>query len=144
MSKVTKDLYCVLACSYALYLKTHNYHWNIEGPHFKPNHEMLEDQYEDLAEAVDEIAERIRMLGEKVPASFEHFSKSAKIKAGDENKSSKEMIKELVADNKQLSKECLDAIKTCQDAGDEGSADMLVARARAHDKAAWFLEMHTK
>ncbi|MCL4167598.1 UNVERIFIED_CONTAM: hypothetical protein GTU68_014775 [Idotea baltica] len=142
MSSVTKGLHKNLADSYALYLKTHNYHWNVEGPHFKALHELFEEHYNALALAVDEVAERIRMRGEKVAASFKRFDTDTEIKDGNENLDWRKMVSELAADHEKMSKNAHALIEKCQDAGDEVTADMLVARAAEHDKAAWMLKMH--
>ena len=129
----------VLANSYALYLKTQNYHWNVVGENFKPLHELFGAQYEELATAIDEIAERIRALGSKVEGTFENFSKSAKIKSGNKNLKSHEMIKDLVAGHELLIDQLKKGIKIAQDEGDEGTADIFISRAKTHEKAAWML-----
>jgi len=144
MSSVTKGLHKYLANSYALYLKSHNYHWNVEGLHFKSLHELFEEHYTDLATAVDELAERIRMRGEKVPASFKQFAADSKIKDGNEKLKADKMVAELAADHKTLSKMALNLVEHCQEAGDEVTADMLIGRSLVHDKAAWMLKMHLK
>lgn len=141
---VKKDLYRFLACNYALYLKTHNYHWNVEGAHFKPLHEMFQEQYEDLAGAIDDVAERIRMLGEKVPATFKKFDKESKIKDGNEKLKAEKMVAELAKEHEAMSKMALALVKVAQKVGDEGTADMMIQRSQVHDKAAWMLKMHLK
>lgn len=118
----------VLADSYALYLKTHNYHWNVEGPHFRELHLMFEEQYTDLAVAVDNIAERIRALGEKAPGTFSAFSKLSSIKEGDENSSAASMVKDLAASQDSLVKSLKDALEIAQKANDEVTAGLLIDR----------------
>ena len=97
---VVKGLSKLLADSYSLYLKTHNYHWNVTGPQFNSLHAMFETQYTELAAAVDEIAERIRALGHLAPGSYTEFAKLSSIKDGDNTKSVNEMIKDLVEGQK--------------------------------------------
>ncbi|MES2677370.1 MAG: Dps family protein [Pseudomonadota bacterium] len=137
---VAKVLHNVLSNSYALALKTQNYHWNVVGANFKSLHELFGAQYEELSEAIDEIAERIRALDILVPASFDVFGKESKIKNGNENAKTLAMVKELYNDNQTLTKILYDALKIVQKEGDEGTADMLIGRIQAHDKNAWMLK----
>ena len=85
----------LLADSYTLYLKTHNYHWNVTGPQFNTLHQMFEEQYTELAAAVDEIAERIRALGVRAPGSYREYAELTNIEEGDGNESAEEMIRQL-------------------------------------------------
>ena len=135
-----KSLEVIVANSYALALKTQNYHWNVTGPNFKSLHEMFDAQYTDLAAAIDEVAERIRMLGGKVDAGFETFSKLSEIKSGDKNFNSAEMLKDLAASHKILSKMLKEGIVIAQEHHDEASADILITRAEIHDKHIWMIE----
>lgn len=137
-----KHVYDVLASSFALYLKTLNYHWNVTGEHFASLHSMFEGQYTDLASAIDEIAERIRANGELVPASFKLFEKSSAIKAGNEKNNWKKMVKDLHDDQKALIKLIKKCLSHCQKLGDEGTFDLMVQRLKAHEKAAWMLGAH--
>lgn len=137
---VAKALQNVLANSYALYLKTQNYHWNVSGQHFKALHELFGAQYEELALAIDEIAERIRALDVLVPASFTSFGNGAEIASGNEKAKSETMVKDLQESNTALVQIMYDALKVCQKEGDEGSADLLIGRIKAHDKNAWMLK----
>lgn len=137
---VAKTLHNVLSNSYALYLKTQNYHWNVSGSNFKSLHELFGAQYEDLAEAIDELAERIRALDVLVPASFDVFGKESKIKNGNESLSATAMVEELYQDNKVLSENLYKALKSVQEEGDEATADMIIGRIQAHDKNAWMLK----
>lgn len=104
MSKVIKKLEVALADTYALYLKTQNYHWHVTGPQFKSLHELFEMQYKELAEAVDQIAERIRIMGHKAPATFTEFNQLKTIKDGDSGLSANEMVSELAKDNMMIVK----------------------------------------
>jgi starvation-inducible DNA-binding protein len=137
---VTAALKKVLADNYALYLKTQNYHWNVEGPNFKPLHLMFEEQYTDLAAANDTIAELIRGLGEKSPGTFEFFSKTTNIKPANENASAEQMLKELIKDQGVIEKTLQQALEVAQKAGDEVSADFMIERLTVHRKAAWMLK----
>lgn len=138
--KTVENLEKILVESYALALKTQNYHWNIVGENFKSLHELFGMQYDELALAIDEVAERMRQLGAKVEATFEHFAGLRKAKNGDKNLDARGMVKDLEHDNEALSKALKSAIKAAQDEGDEGTADLLIAREKAHDKAAWMLQ----
>lgn len=137
---VTEALKVVLADSYSLYLKTHNYHWNVEGVHFKMLHEMFEEQYTDLAGAVDEIAERIRTLGEKAPGTFAAFTDLSSIKPGNENADASSMVKDL-ADSQDVMVESLKkALEAAQTANDEVTIGLVTDRMGVHEKAAWMLK----
>ncbi len=137
---IAKSLHNVLSNSYALALKTQNYHWNIVGANFKSLHELFGAQYEELSDAIDEIAERIRALDVQVSASFDAFSKESQIKNGNEKAKTQVMVKELYEDNQTLTKILGIALKVAQKEGDEGTADMLISRIKAHDKNAWMLK----
>lgn len=129
-----------LASSYALMLKTHNYHWNVVGENFKSLHELFQGQYEELFEAIDEIAERIRALGSKVDATFENFAKLSGAKNPNKNLKNSEMIKDLLTDHEHLLKVLNDGVKTAQAESDEGTADLFIGRLKVHEKAIWMLE----
>jgi starvation-inducible DNA-binding protein len=130
----------VLADTYMLYLKTHNFHWNVEGERFRALHEMFESQYRDMWEALDEIAERIRALGEYAPGTYAKFAKLATIKDNEDIPAAPDMLKELIADNEALAVTLADAIKTVQEAGDEPSAGMLTDRQSIHEKQTWMMK----
>lgn len=136
---VTEALKRVLADNYALYLKTQNYHWNVEGRHFKSLHVMFEEQYTELFAANDELAERIRQLGEKAPGTFSEFSKLTVIKEANSELDENQMVKDLHNSNQQIVATLKKAIAAAEKADDQATADMLVARIQAHDKAAWML-----
>lgn len=137
--KTLENLEKTLATSYALALKTQNYHWNVVGGNFKSLHELFGSQYEELFDAIDEIAERIRALGSKVDGSFENFSKVSMIKSANKNFNSNEMLKDLIADHEILINFMKNAIKIAQDEEDEATADMFIGRIEVHEKAAWML-----
>lgn len=137
--QTTQSLEKVLANSYALALKTQNYHWNVVGENFKSLHELFASQYEELSDAIDEIAERIRALGVKVDGSFENFQKLSSIKSGDKNLSKNEMLRDLILGHEVLVQELRSGIKTAQEDGDEVTADILIGRANSHEKSIWML-----
>lgn len=129
----------ILADTYSLLVKTQNYHWNVEGAQFRSLHLLFEEQYKDLFAAADEVAERIRALGEKAPGTFTDFKKLSKIKEGDNELDAIAMIKDLEAENQKVSKKLRDVIKVSDEAEDVSTSDMLTARVTVHDKASWML-----
>ena len=140
MNNIIKRLEITLADTYALYLKTQNYHWHVRGPQFKSLHELFEMQYKELAEAVDQIAERLLMMGHKAPATFNELNQLKSIKDGDSSINANQMVSELAQDNNILVKDLNQAIKLAQENYDEGTANLLAERIEAHQKAHWMLE----
>lgn len=138
--KVADELKHFLADTYALYLKTQNFHWNVKSPNFYSLHKMFEEQYQELAEAVDEIAERIRMLGCHTPASFSQFAHLTSIKEEKIEITAEEMLDKLFRDHEMMSQNALEMIPKAQKAHDEATADLLIKRTAAHDKTAWMLK----
>lgn len=133
----------VLANTYTLYLKTHNYHWNVTGPQFASLHTMFETQYTELAAAVDGIAERIRALGHVAPGSYAAFGKLSEIKeAPDSPPEAMQMIRELAADNEALVRLVEKANDVAEESNDIASGDMMIERSQVHAKAAWMLRAH--
>lgn len=139
-SPVVDVLKNVLADTYMLYLKTQNYHWNVEGPNFKALHLLFEEQYTELAMAVDTTAELIRGLGEKAPGAFDAYAKRTTIKSGNENATAGQMVEELAADQAIISKTLQHALDVAQKAGDEVVSTFVGDRLTAHRKAAWMLK----
>ena len=137
--EVINHLNIVLLETYALYLKTQNYHWNVTGPNFYSLHNMFEEQYKELAEAIDDIAERIRALGEKVEASFLHFDKNKSIKDGNSANSSESMLKDLVQSQKVVIEKLVELSNVASQYGDKTSEDMAIQRLHAHEKQKWML-----
>ena len=137
--EIADRLSALLADSYSLYLKTHNYHWNVTGPLFNTLHTMFEEQYTELAAAVDEIAERIRALGIKAPGSYSAFSSLTSIDeaSGDEN--AEDMIRALVDGQETVARTARDAFPAADSANDEPTADLLTQRMQIHEKNAWML-----
>lgn len=129
----------VLADTYTLYLKTHNYHWNVEGPMFRTLHLMFEEQYTELAGAVDEIAERIRALGFPAPGSYSEFGALTNIKEGKAGTDAVTMIRELVEGQETVVRSCRSLFPAVDDANDEPTADLLTTRMQTHEKTAWML-----
>jgi starvation-inducible DNA-binding protein len=132
----------LLADSYTLYLKTHNYHWNVTGPMFTTLHTMFESQYNDLALAVDEIAERIRSLGARAPGSYTEFSRLASVKEARGEPSAKDMIEDLVGDQATVVKSSKRVVEAAEAAKDLASADLGTRRIDVHEKNAWMLRSH--
>lgn len=129
----------LLADSYLLYLKSHNYHWNVTGPMFQTLHSMFEEQYTELATAVDDIAERIRALGEYAPGTFIEYSNRSHIKERDGVPSATDMIEDLLQGHEKLLQTARKVIPVASDGGDEATADLLTQRLQLHEKTAWML-----
>lgn len=127
-----------LASSYALYLKTQNFHWNVRGEHFYSYHLLFEKQYEELSEAIDVIAERLRALGIFIPANFDDFMRLNKLTKATEH-NARDMIQALLADHTTIINLCNEMIKTTGDHGDMGTQDLFIERLRAHDQMVWML-----
>ena len=134
--EIASGLSKLLADSYTLYLKTHNFHWNVEGPQFNTLHLMFEQYYTELALAVDEIAERIRALGIKAPGSYSAYAKLASIDEATGEESAEEMIRQLVLGQEAVVRT---ALRPAAAAGDEPTADLLTQRMQIHEKNAWML-----
>jgi starvation-inducible DNA-binding protein len=137
--EIAAGLSKLLADSYSLYLKTHNYHWNVKGPMFNTLHLMFEEQYTELATAVDEIAERIRALGVKAPGSYSAFSELTRIEEGSGEESAEEMIRQLTVGQETVVRTAREAFPAAEAANDEPSADLLTQRMQIHEKNAWML-----
>ncbi len=129
----------LLADTYTLYLKTHNFHWNVTGPMFNTLHLMFEQQYTELATAVDEIAERIRALGHVAPGSYAQFAALTAIREETGVPSAEEMIRALVADQETVVRTARDVFRLAEAAADEPTADLLTQRMQIHEKTAWML-----
>ncbi len=129
----------LLADTYTLYLKTHNFHWNVTGPLFNTLHLMFEQQYTELATAVDEIAERIRALGEPAPGSYGSFAELTRIPEERGVPEAQEMLHQLVADHEAVVRTAREIFPIVDEASDEPSADLLTQRMQIHEKTAWML-----
>ncbi len=133
----------VLADTYVLYLKTQNYHWNIISPNFRDYHLLLQDMYEALAVAADDLAEQIRIIGRNVPATFDFFRTKTCLKDGDCTLPAKQMLMDLLGDHQKILETITKAIAETRDAQDVGTEDLLIERVRYHSKMVWFLKSIT-
>lgn len=137
--EIADGLSRLLADSYTLYLKTHNFHWNVTGPMFNTLHTMFEGQYTELATAVDEIAERIRALGEPAPGSYAQFAELTVISEETGTPKAEEMIRQLVEGQEAIARTARSVFPAAEKAGDEPTADLLTQRIQLHEKNAWML-----
>ena len=137
--EIAAGLSRVLADSYTLYLKTHNYHWNVTGPMFQTLHLMFEQHYNELALAVDEIAERIRALGAHAPGTYREFSELSSISEDDDRPTATEMITRLVRAHEAVARTARSVYPAAERARDEPTADLLTQRLQVHEKTAWML-----
>jgi starvation-inducible DNA-binding protein len=138
-AEIAAGLARLLADSYTLYLKTHNYHWNVTGPLFNTLHLMFEQQYTELATAVDEIAERIRALGHPAPGSYRAFANLTSIEEEEGVPSAEDMIRELVTGQETVVRTAREVFPVASEAHDEPTADLLTQRMQLHEKNAWML-----
>jgi starvation-inducible DNA-binding protein len=141
-SKVVEELSRLLADSYTLYLKTHNFHWNVTGPMFTTLHTLFETQYNELALAVDEIAERIRTLGAPAPGSYVEFAQLSSVKEAKGVPAATQMVRQLTADQATVAASAQRVVAAAQAAGDDASADLGIRRMQVHQKNAWMLRSH--
>ena len=140
--RIAEGLSRFLADSYTLYLKTHNFHWNVTGPMFNSLHNMFMDQYTEQWTALDEIAERIRALGFNAPGSYAEFDRLTSIReepgatGGPDWQS---MVRQLVAGNEAVCRTARSVLSIADDADDEPTEDLLIGRLQIHEKYAWML-----
>lgn len=137
--QIADGLSKLLADSYTLYLKTHNYHWNVEGPLFSSLHNLFEEQYQELATAVDEIAERIRALGVLAPGSYSAFADLTRIEEETGHPAAEDMVRNLVKSHEAVARTAREAFPAAEQASDEPTADLLTQRMHIHEKSAWML-----
>ncbi|HKP80088.1 MAG TPA: Dps family protein [Phenylobacterium sp.] len=135
--KVAAGLAKLLADTYAVYLKTHGYHWNVRGPNFASLHSLFMTQYTEMWTSIDLIAERIRALGEYAPQGYRAFAELSGVKDGDPKNDAEAMLKELVADHASL----VATAKAARDGADDVTASLIDARVEAHEKHAWMLRV---
>ena len=138
-AKIADGLSHLLADTYTLYLKTHNFHWNVKGPMFQTLHLMFETQYNELALAVDLIAERIRALGYPAPGTYREYAKLSSIKETEGVPEAREMIRLLVEGQEAVVRTARGVFPLVDKAHDEPSADLLTQRMQVHEKTAWML-----
>ena len=136
---IAEGLSRLLADTYTLYLKTHNFHWNVTGPMFNTLHLMFETQYNELALAVDLIAERIRALGSFAPGSYAAYAKLSSIKEEEGVPSAEDMIKLLVQGQEAVVRTARSLFPLVDKVADEPTADLLTQRMQVHEKTAWML-----
>lgn len=136
---VARHLSRLLADTYSLYLKTHSFHWNVTGPQFNSLHAMFETQYNELWLAADEVAERIRTLDVFAPGSYSQFAKLSAIKEEAGVPEWEAMVAQLVEGHEIAAATARNALKAANAAGDDGTADMVTGRLKAHEKTAWML-----
>jgi starvation-inducible DNA-binding protein len=129
----------VLADSYGLYLKTHNFHWNVTGPMFQTLHTMFMDQYTEQWNALDPIAERIRALGHPAPGSYRQFARLSSIPEEEGVPKAEDMVRQLVAAQETVARTAREVFPVVERAGDQPSADLLTQRLQVHEKNAWML-----
>lgn len=137
--KIALGLSRVLADTYSLYLKTHNFHWNVEGPMFNTLHLMFMDQYTELWNALDLVAERIRALGFPAPGTNKEFARLASVEETEGQPAAMEMVRLLVKGHETVARTARAAFPAVEKAGDESSADLLTQRLQVHEKTAWML-----
>jgi starvation-inducible DNA-binding protein len=129
----------LLADSYTLYLKTHNFHWNVKGPMFLTLHTMFEQQYTELALAVDLVAERIRALGHPAPGSYAQFTRLSSIREETGVPHAQDMVRQLVEGQEAVARTAREVFPAVERAGDQATMDLLTQRLQAHEKNAWML-----
>ncbi len=136
---VAHELSKVLADTFTIYQKTHGYHWNVKGPTFRGLHLLFEEQYNEIWASVDDIAERIRALGQAAPMGVSAMGNLTSLKDGDPSLSAEDMLKDLVADQKTVIATLKACVKASEAAGDVSTADLCTTRLTAHEKHLWML-----
>ena len=129
----------VLADTYTLYLQTHNFHWNVTGPMFQTLHVMFETQYNELALAVDLVAERIRALGLPAPGTYKKFGQLSAIQEEEGVPRAQDMIRLLVEGHETAARTAREVFKSAEAANDQPTCDLLTQRMQVHEKTAWML-----
>lgn len=137
--KIAEGLSRLLADTFTLYLKTHNFHWNVTGPMFQTLHVMFMEQYNELWLATDPIAERIRALGHAAPGSYGEFAKLTAVEESAGVPKAEEMIRQLIAGNETVARTAREIFPLVDKAGDQPTADLLTQRMQVHEKTAWML-----
>lgn len=139
--KIADGLSRLLADSYTLYLKTHNFHWNVTGPQFNSLHTMFMTQYTEIWNALDMIAERIRSLGYPAPGSYKQFVALSSIPEEEGVPKAKDMIRQLVSGQEAVTRTAREVFKVVEKANDQPTADLLTQRMEVHEKNAWMLRV---
>jgi len=138
-AEIAEGLKRLLADSYTLYLQTHYFHWNVTGRLFRELHLMFEEQYTELATAVDDIAERIRTLDVVAPGTYKEFAELSSIKETDSVPAAEEMVRILTQGHEQVVKTCREVLKIAQSGDDESTIALVSDRMSVHEKTAWML-----
>jgi len=141
-AKIADGLSRFLADAYTLYLRTHNFHWNVTGPMFNTLHLMFEGQYTEQWTALDLVAERIRALGYKAPGSYAEFAKLSSMQdepAPEDTADWREMVRQLTVGNEAVCRTARKVLKTADAAGDDPTVDLMTQRLQVHEKNAWML-----
>lgn len=138
-SELAHSVAGVLADSYLLYNTTHAFHWNVEGPHFRALHLMFEEQYTELAAAVDELAERVRQLGFYAPWRLADMQRLASLEQPGPTTDAGQMVEHLIRCHEAVTERAREAVKVAQTHGDETTADLMIQRMNVHEKTAWML-----
>lgn len=137
--KSAKAVSQLMANTYTLYLKTHGYHWNVEGPHFQQLHIQFMDQYTEMWTAVDDLAERIRALGHYAPQSYAKMAELSTVKEETGHPDWKAMVKNLAQGHEQVAKTAREVLRVAEEVGDDATADIVAPRVTLHEKTAWML-----
>jgi starvation-inducible DNA-binding protein len=137
--EIARGLSRVLADTYTLYLETHNFHWNVTGPMFQTLHLMFETHYNELALAVDLVAERIRALGFPAPGTYRQFRELSKIAEVDGVPKAQEMVRILVQGHETVARTAREVFQSAERASDQPTCDLLTQRMQVHEKTAWML-----
>ncbi len=137
--RIAEKLSNLLADTYLLYIKTHNYHWNVTGPLFQTLHLMFETQYKELATAIDVIAERIRALGVPAPGSYAQFIELSSLTEEAAIPKATDMIKNLTLDHERITQTARSVFPVAEKGDDEATLDLLTQRIQIHEKTAWML-----
>ena len=138
-SSIVQALSKLLADTYVLYLKTHSFHWNVEGPMFQTLHQMFMEQYTEIWNAIDLIAERIRSLGEYAPGTYREYARLTRIKETEGVPRAEEMIKLLIEGQEAVVRTAREALPIAEEANDQPTLDLLTQRMQIHEKNAWML-----
>jgi starvation-inducible DNA-binding protein len=137
--KIADGLAKLLADTYTLYLQTHNFHWNVEGPMFNTLHLMFMEQYTELWNALDAIAERIRSLGYPAPGTYGQFARLTSIEETEGVPDALDMVRLLVSGHEAVARTARGTFPAAEKGGDESTADLLTQRLQVHEKTAWML-----
>lgn len=142
-STVVEILNALLADEYVLYTKTRNFHWNVTGPNFHALHKFFEEQYGELEDFVDQVAERVRQLGGRAAGTLAEFTKATRLKESPKARpEASAMIQALLSDHEAVVRTLREELETVQKSGDEGTTDFLTGLLEGHEKMAWMLRAH--